>query len=70
MQTENRAVPEQEEYIELQPAKKELVGWSTGLGLVMLVVLVGITYLCSIVSTSAHGEGVPLYYFISTAKTL
>lgn len=42
--TENRVVPEQEEYMELQPAEKKLVGWSIGLGLVLLVVLVAITY--------------------------
>ncbi|MBF7082600.1 hypothetical protein IT084_06355 [Desulfallas sp. Bu1-1] len=44
LQMREQVTYEQEEYIELQPAEKKLVGWSIGIGIVALAFLIWISY--------------------------
>ncbi|MEW5762848.1 MAG: hypothetical protein AB1776_06585 [Bacillota bacterium] len=37
-------LPEEQEWFDLTPPEKKLIGWSLGLGIVLLVVLVWISY--------------------------
>ncbi|SHI36869.1 hypothetical protein [Desulfofundulus thermosubterraneus] len=35
-----KPLPEEEQYVELMPAEKKLIGWSLGLGIVLLAILI------------------------------